>query len=188
MQAAIVAQQVVQVQVGLPQAPGVQPADGVQGLAQHRLLGGGQQRLARHGAPGVPQALGAFQIVEQQPAALPSRETVSQQSRRSQALLGEQARAGQFALEMPLGLATDQQLGQHRAAAPTRQADIALPRQHPQQALHHQRFAIQLQRERQGRRAAGLLQFVQAHQRDSLCRRRAPRRRLQRSTAAPSPR
>ena len=84
--------------------------------------------------PGIPQALGAFEEIEQQPAALAFLQAIGQQLRRGQALIGEQAHAVQFTLKMPRRLAADQQLGQHRTAAPDAGADITLPRQHPQQA------------------------------------------------------
>ncbi|MNF32883.1 hypothetical protein D3C84_136840 [compost metagenome] len=185
-------QQVVQVQVGLPQTLSMQPGHQRQGLAEHGLLIIRQQRLPLDRAPGVPQTLGVIEVVEQQPAALAFAQAIGQQQRRRQALPGEQAGAVQFTLEGARRLAADQQLGQYLAPTPLGHADIALPGQHAQQTLQHQGgrsgSVRQLDRQRQLRATPGPTQFSEGQGRVSLLRRRRPRRCHQCSTSAPAPR
>ncbi|MNS70478.1 hypothetical protein D3C72_1038220 [compost metagenome] len=184
------AQQVVQVQVFLPQAPGVHVRHCGERLAQHQVLLVGQYRQALHCRPGIGQAFGAVEEFEQQPAALAFLEAVGQQLGRGQALLGQQLHALQFALEMSCSVTTDQQLGQHRGTAPHAGAHIALARQHAQQAEQLQvgRAGGIGQGDAQGQRGAapGLFQFRQTHQRASFSRRRCVRRCSQVSTSVPS--
>ena len=65
VQRAVVAQQVVQVQVLLPQAFEVHLADGRQRLSQHRLLLVCQHRQVLHRTPGFAEALRAVQKLKQ---------------------------------------------------------------------------------------------------------------------------
>lgn len=116
----------------------MQLANGRKGFAEHRSLGIVQRRPGLHGTPGVAEALRRLEVVEQQPAALAFLQSVGQQRRGGQSLGREQARPFQFALEMPCGLAAHQQLGQHLAPTPFAGTDVALPRQHPQQAVETQ--------------------------------------------------
>ncbi|CRQ76465.1 hypothetical protein PAERUG_E16_London_17_VIM_2_04_14_02402 [Pseudomonas aeruginosa] len=190
IQAAGVAQQVVQVQVVLPEALCMQLANGCQGFAEHRLLGIAQRRLGLHRTPGVTEALRRVEVVEQQPAALALLQPVGQQRRGGQPLGREQTRPFQFALEMPCGLAAHQQLGQHLAPTPFAGTDVALPGQHPQQTVQAQFGSASAIRQGhpqwQLRVAPGGLQFGQSHRRDSLRRRRWSRRRYHCSTSAES--
>ncbi|MNE64249.1 hypothetical protein D3C80_1596530 [compost metagenome] len=167
----------------------MQRGDGRQRLADHHLLGIGQRRLAFYRAPGVPQALGTVEVFEQQPAALAFLQAIDQQLRRDQSLLGQQSRTIQLALEMPGRLAADQQLGQYTLAAPVAGADIALPRQHPQQAVQTQLGRTgavgQFQPQWQRRLTPGAAQLGKPHARASFFRRRALRRWHQPSTSAP---
>ncbi|MNZ51537.1 hypothetical protein D3C78_693530 [compost metagenome] len=189
VQALTLAQQVVQVQVGLPQAARVHPRDGAERGGEYRTLRFAEQRLRRRRTPGVPQALGAVEKFEQQPAALARREAFTQQRRRAQPLLGQQARARAFAGEVALGLGAHQQLGQHRTPLPFGATNIALPRQHAQQAVQAQLLPRrQLDIQRQARRAAGPGQLGQGHRRAALSRRRSARRCHQASSCASSPR
>ncbi|MNG01181.1 hypothetical protein D3C84_841480 [compost metagenome] len=121
-------------QVFLPQPFAVHLADRAQRLGQHRPLPIREHRQVLDLFPGIPQALGTFKEIEQQPAALAVLQAVGQQLRRGQTLSGEQAHTVQLTLEMPGRLGADQQLGQHRTATPDTGADITLARQHPQQA------------------------------------------------------
>ena len=122
--------------------------------------------------PGVGQALGPFQKLEQQPATLTVLQAVGEQQRGSEALLGEQAHALEFALEMSRGVATHQQLGQHRPATPDGRAHITLAGQHPQQAqqlqLPRARCIRQLNTQGQRGRTPGVFELRQPHQRASL--------------------
>ncbi|MNF62296.1 hypothetical protein D3C84_439730 [compost metagenome] len=162
MQFAAMAQQVVQVQVFLGETGQVQPADHRQSLAQHGLLAIGQGRVALHPAPGLPEAFGGLQVLEQQPAALPRQRSFSQQRRGVQPLPVERADTGQLALEVAFGLAAHQQLGQHLAPLPQCHADVALPRQHPQQAVQFQATG-DVQPDGQLRGAPRVGQFGQGH-------------------------
>ena len=128
VQLAGVAQQVVQVQVFLPQAFGVHVRHGRQRLTQHLMLRVGQHRQVFHRAPGIGQALGTVEEFEQQPATFAFPEPVGQQPGRGQPLPGQQFHALQFALEMPRRVSTHQQLGQYWRPAPHTGADIALAR------------------------------------------------------------
>ncbi|MCY1453296.1 hypothetical protein D9M71_702780 [compost metagenome] len=131
-----------------------------------------QHRQVFHRGPGIGQAFGAVEELEQQPAALAFLEAVGQQLGRGQALLGQQLHALQFTLEMPGSIATDQQFGQHRGAAPHAGPHVALARQHAQQAEQLQVGAASgiSQGDAQGQRrvAPGLFQFRQTHQRASF--------------------
>ncbi|MCY1552085.1 hypothetical protein D9M68_884600 [compost metagenome] len=100
------------------------------------MLGIAEHGLAGNFTPLIAQAAGIGKEVEQQPAALAGAETLHEQLRRAQALFGKQARALGFTGKMPLGLAANQQLGQNGPPLPLRLADITLPRQYAQQALH----------------------------------------------------
>ncbi|MNL27410.1 hypothetical protein D3C87_1490010 [compost metagenome] len=134
IQPAALAQQIVQMQVFLPQAFAVQLTNRAQCIGQDRRLLIRQQGQLLDLLPGLPQALGAFKVIKQQPAALAFFQAVGQQLRRGQALGGEQTHAIQFTLKMPCSLATNQQFGQYRPTAPDSGADITLPGQDPQQA------------------------------------------------------
>ncbi|MOA41464.1 hypothetical protein D3C78_1634260 [compost metagenome] len=111
----------------------MQLRDGTQGFGQYRRLVIGQQWQVLDLLPGVPQALGVFQQLEQQPAAFAFLQAIGQQQRRRQPLLRQQANALQLSLEMPGRLAAHQQLGQHRPATPDAGTDVALPWQYSQQ-------------------------------------------------------
>ena len=143
---AVMLQQVVQVQIGLPQTLTVHLRNTGQRAGQHSLLLSTQQGLVFHGTPGIPQTLGALQVFEQQPAALTVTQAVDQQLRRIQALLRELAGTVQFSLKMPRRLVADQQLGQHRTPLPLSQRHIALARQYAQQLLQLQIAPRQLQK------------------------------------------
>ena len=162
-------QQVVQVQVFLPDAFGVHLAHGGQGIAKHRLLLVGQRREIFHRFPNIPQALRLLQKLEQQPAALAFLQPVGQQQRRGQALFCQRLYAVALTLEMPRGFGADQQFRQHRAPAPDARADVALTGQDAQQAEQLQlgRTGRILQRDvhRQRRGATGVFQFRQTHRR-----------------------
>ena len=133
IQFAVVTQQVVQVQVLLPEPLEVHLPDRTQGLCQNSLLLIGQYRQSLHGFPGHIEALGVFQKFEQQPAALAFLQTVGQQQRGGQALIGQQTHAIEFTLKIARGFRADHQLGQYRTPAPDTGADIALARQYTQQ-------------------------------------------------------
>lgn len=109
-------------------------ADSAQRLGQYGPLHIRQHRQVFDLFPGIPQAFGAFEEVEQQPAALAFFQTVHQQLRRGQPLIGKQAHTVQFTLKMSRRFVADQQFGKHWTAAPDTGADISLPRQDPQQA------------------------------------------------------
>ncbi|MNO55777.1 hypothetical protein D3C76_462750 [compost metagenome] len=134
VQATTLTQQIVQVQVFLPQALAMHLSDRAQRLGQHRPLPIGQYGLLLHLLPGVAQAFGMLKEIKQQPATLAVLQAIGQQLRRGQPLGREQAHAIEFTLKMPCSLVADQQFGQHRPATPDAGTDITLPRQHPQQA------------------------------------------------------
>ncbi|MNL00653.1 hypothetical protein D3C87_1210920 [compost metagenome] len=163
VQATALAQQIVQVQVFLPQALAMHLTDRTQRLGQHRALPIGQYGLLFNLLPGVAQAFGMLKEIKQQPATLAILQTISQQLRRGQPLSREQAHAVQLTLKMPCGLAANEQFGQHRPATPDAGTDITLPRQHPQQAQQLQLGGAggvgQRNVQRQAWGAAGRLQF-----------------------------
>ncbi|MNZ41717.1 hypothetical protein D3C78_592730 [compost metagenome] len=134
VQLAAVAQQVVQVQIFLPEALGVHLRHCGQGFAQHQVLFVGQHRQVRHLVPGIGQAFGAVEELEQQPATLTFLEPVGKQLWRCQALFGQQLHTLQLTLKMARSIAAYQQLGQHRRTSPYTGTDIALARQYAQQA------------------------------------------------------
>ncbi|MNC28761.1 hypothetical protein D3C75_769830 [compost metagenome] len=179
VQLAVATQQIVQVQVVLPQAARVQAADGAQRLAQYRLLRSGQQRLLGYGLPDVAEADRLINKLEQQPATLAHRQAFGQQRGGIETLLAEQTCAFQLAGVMALGPGADQQLGQHAAALPLGLADVALAGQHAQQAEQAQLATRQLDAQWQRRAAPGRSQLVQAHRLPSPTRLliRAPRRK-----------
>ncbi|MNZ56149.1 hypothetical protein D3C78_740890 [compost metagenome] len=181
------AQQVVQVQVVLPQALGVHLRHRRQGFAEHQVLFIGQRRQGFDFSPGIGQAHGVFEKLEQQPTALAFAQTIGQQQRRGQALGGQQPRTLQLTLKMPGSTAADQQFGQYRLAAPDPGANITLARQHPQQAEQLQLGTAggvgQADVQGQIRAAPGILEFRQTHQRASFSRRRRVRRCSQVSTS-----
>ena len=133
IQLAVLTQQVVQVQVFLPEPLEVHLPDRAQRLCQYVLLLICQDRQTLHRFPGHIQALGVFQKLEQQPAALAFLQTVGQQQGRGQPLLGQQTHAIELALKIARSFRAHHQLGQHRTPAPDTGADIALARQHAQQ-------------------------------------------------------
>ncbi|MCY1352059.1 hypothetical protein D9M69_383420 [compost metagenome] len=185
LQLAAVAEQVVQVQVFLGEAHQMQACDGAKGLAQHFLLAVGQRCIRFDLAPGIPEAFRRFQVLEQQPAAQPRLIALAQQRRGIDALPIQGARAGKLALEVPLGLAADQQLGQHLTPLPQGHADVALPGQHPQQALQLESAShVELNGKLRGTPRAG--KFGQGHRAPSLLRRRLARRASQSLTCAES--
>ena len=138
VQLPVMAQQIVQMKVALPEPPGMQSGDRAQRLAQHALLRIGQHRLPFHVAPGPFQALRASKIIEQQPTTLTRSETLGNQRRRGHPLLGQQPCAAPLAVVMALGLAPDQQLRQYLATLPFGFAHIALPWQHTQPLAQRQ--------------------------------------------------
>ncbi|MNS77894.1 hypothetical protein D3C72_1114860 [compost metagenome] len=133
IQTIALAEQVVQVQVFLPQAFAVHLADRAQGFRQHRRLLIGQHRQVIDLLPGITEAGGVFQKLEQQPTALAVLEPISQQQRCGQALRRQQAHAIQLPLKMPRRFGADQQFGQHRTTTPDTGPDISLSGQHAQQ-------------------------------------------------------
>ena len=163
-------QQVVQVQIFLPQALEMHLANGCQRLAQYRHLLVRQYRQRRHRSPGIAQAVGTFKKLEQQPAALAFLQAIGQQLRGGQPLLCQQAHTIQLTLKVTRRLAAHHQFGQYGTPAPYPGADITLPRQYSQQGqqlqLRRTGGVGQFDTQRQARRTAGLLQFGQTHQRD----------------------
>src|SRR5690606_35530119 len=67
-QLAICAQQIIQMQIVLPQATCVHPGNQLKCVAQHVSLGIGKHCLASDRAPGIPQAFSAIEPIEQQPS------------------------------------------------------------------------------------------------------------------------
>ena len=174
-------------QVSLPQTASMQLTDHPQSAGQQRLARGIQLIANALFGPGGGQALGAVEVVEQQPTAAILL-AVSQQLRGVQALLSKQTRALHFTLKMPRSLAAHQQLGQHRTTTPSRPTDITLTGQHPQQAVQLQTLAIrQFDQQRQRRRAPGAGQFSEIQRRASLLRWRAFRRWRQAGTPTSEP-
>ncbi len=184
----VMPEDIVQVQVLLHQAASMQVGDQLQGFTHYALLAVGEQRLAFDQAPLVPQAAGALEELEQQPAALSGGQPAFQQGRRRQALARHQLGALALALEVAGCLAPHQQLGQHATTSPHRRAGIALARQHTQQGLQLQQFAVQLKLQRQGRGTPHASEFSEPHARLSLSRWRRIRSCSQCSASAQLPR
>lgn len=158
-------------------------------FAQHQVLLVSQHWQVFHRRPGIGQAFGTVEELEQQPATLAFLEAIGQQLRRGQTLLGQQLHALQFALEMPRSIPTDQQFGQHRGTAPDAGADIALARQHAQQAEQLQLGAASSVGQGDASGNAGLRQPLSIQTNASaglFSRRRCVRRCSQVSTSGPS--
>ncbi|MNJ51338.1 hypothetical protein D3C77_466390 [compost metagenome] len=78
VQLAALTQQVVQVQVFLPQSFGVHPSHSSQGFAEHQLLLVRERRQGFNRCPGIGQALRTFEELEQQPTAFALAQTIGQ--------------------------------------------------------------------------------------------------------------
>ena len=169
IQLAVLTQQVVQVQVFLPQTLAVHLPDGSQSLGKYGHLFISQHRQRRDCIPGIAQALSALQVLEQQPAPLTFLQAIGQQLRRGQALFSQQTHPGQLALKVARSLVADHHLGQHGTPAPHPGTDITLARQYPQQGqqlqLRRPCCVGQFDTQRQAWRTASLQQFGQTHQR-----------------------
>ena len=181
---AVLDQQVVQVQIGLPEALGMQPRQGGEGGAKQFVLRRRQGWLGGHLLPELLDAGRRLDKVEQQPGALPACLAAVQQRGSRRRGGRQQATALALAGELPARALADQQLGQHPPALPAGFADIALTGQHPEQRQHFQFATGQFDAQRQGWRAAGPGQLLQGHALRSLWRRRPARRWLQSRTAA----